>query len=54
MTVRDLIKELEDLPMDLPVVNDFKEIERVSLEDSFYYLDSSPERYFHSDVIVLS
>lgn len=53
MTVRDLIKELESLPMDLPVVTDLKEIQCVTIEDSFY-LDNSLQRYYHSDVVVLS
>jgi hypothetical protein len=41
MTVRDLIKELKELPQDLPVVTDYKEITDVSVDDSFYFLDST-------------
>ena len=53
MTVRDLIEELEEMPMDLPVVNDVKEIEDVSLEDGLYFLDYDPTRYvFHSAVVL--
>ena len=39
MTVRDLIKELRDLPQDLPVVTDYKEITDIAVEDKFYFLD---------------
>ena len=40
MIVADLIKELEELPPELPVVTDYREIKRVREEDSFYFLDS--------------
>ena len=39
MTVKDLIEELEELPMDMPVVVDYKEISRVAFEEVVYYLD---------------
>ena len=39
MTVRDLIKELEEYPMDLPVVSVEKEISNVKIIDNAYYLD---------------
>ena len=39
MTVRDLIEELEELPQDLPVVTDYKEITDIYLENKFYFLD---------------
>lgn len=39
MTVSDLIKELKELPQDLPVVTDYKEITDIKLDDSFYFLD---------------
>ena len=52
MTVRELIEELEELPMDLPVVNDVKEIEEVAF-DELYFLDGSPTQYVYSAAIVL-
>lgn len=39
MTVRDLIKELQDLPQDLPVVTDYKEITDLTVDNNFYFLD---------------
>lgn len=39
MTVRDLIEELEQLPMDLPVVTDYKEITDIDIVKDFYFLD---------------
>ena len=39
MTVRDLIKELEEYPMDLPVVSVEKEISNIKIIDNTYYLD---------------
>lgn len=39
MTVRDLILELRELPQDLPVVTDYKEITDIKLDDCFYFLD---------------
>lgn len=53
MTVRDLIKELENMPMDLPVVNDLKEIDEVDLCNDSYYMDNSAYQYDYSSVVVL-
>lgn len=39
MTVRDLIEALEEMPMDLPVVTDYKEITEIDLDNNFYFLD---------------
>jgi len=39
MTVRELIEELEEYPMDLPVVSVEKEIHNIRLVESMYYLD---------------
>ncbi|MBP5423974.1 MAG: hypothetical protein J6Y78_16195 [Paludibacteraceae bacterium] len=39
MTVRDLIDELKELPEDMLVVVDYKEVTRINVEDSFYILD---------------
>lgn len=39
MTVKDLILELSELPQDLPVVTDYKEITDIELNNSFYFLD---------------
>ena len=53
MTVRDLIEELEEYPMDLPVVNDLKEISDIEYERNLYYLDKFSDKYIYSDAIVL-
>ena len=53
MTVRELIEELEEYPMDLPVVNDVQEIEEVELVEGLYYLDNSPAQYTYSGAVVL-
>ena len=44
MTVRDLILELKELPQDLPVVTDYKEITEIELDDGFYFLDKYTEK----------
>ena len=41
MTVRDLIKDLKELPQDLPVVTDYKEITDIVVDDSFYFLNNA-------------
>jgi len=46
MTVRELIEELEQMPMDLPVVTDYREINELELVDDYYFLDHS-EKGFH-------
>ena len=54
MTVGDLIKELKELPQDLPVVTEFKEITDISLSDAFYFLDKySKNGYSVGPVVVL-
>ena len=54
MTVRDLIKELKEMPQDLPVVTDYKEITEVLYDDGFYFLDKrSKEGYSVSPAVVL-
>lgn len=53
MTVRELIKELEQLPMDLPVVNDLQEITDTEIEDVLYYLDNSSYGYSYYPAVVL-
>ena len=53
MTVQDLIEELKEMPMDLPVVNDYKEISHVDHEGNVYYLDKSEENYYLSEAVVL-
>lgn len=54
MTVRDLIEELEELPMDLPVVIDYQEVSEIDIEDDYYYLDKhTPNRYSVGPVVVL-
>ena len=54
MTVRDLIDELKELPQDLPVVTDYKEITDVKFEDAFYFLDkSNPDGYYIGPAVVL-
>ena len=51
MTVRELIEELEEYPMDLPVVNDLKEITEVDMSDNMYYLDNIT--YAFSPAVIL-
>lgn len=53
MTVRDLIEELEEYPMDLPVVSNLKEITSVSITNTTYYLDNSPNAYAYSPAVEL-
>ena len=54
MTVSDLINELKELPQDLPVVTDYKEITDVEFEDSFYFLDkTSTDGYYIGPAVVL-
>ena len=53
MTVRELIEELEEYPMDLPVINDVREITEVSLADIAYYLDKSNFGYSYTSAVVL-
>ena len=54
MTVRDLIKELEELPQDLPVVTDYKEITEINLDNNFYFLDKYTDKgYSIGPAIVL-
>ena len=53
MTVRELIEELEEMPMDLPVISNVKEIEHVHFEEGLYYLDSSPVQYAYSSAVIL-
>lgn len=54
MTVGDLIKELRELPLDLPVVTDYKEITDVVYDSTFYFLDSQSDTgYTISPAIVL-
>ena len=40
MTVRELIKELEELPQDVPVVTDYHEVKHVIYEESFYFINN--------------
>ena len=53
MTVRDLIEELEQMPMDLPVINDVQEITEVELVDNTYFLDGSFDGYSSCPAVVL-
>ena len=54
MIVRDLIAELKELPQDLPVVTDYREITSVNLDDRFYFLDNcSKDGYTIGPAIVL-
>ncbi len=50
MTVRELIRELEEYPMDLPVVNDLQEIDEVEYDEG-YYLNNGG--YDYSGAVVL-
>lgn len=54
MTVKDLIEELSELPQDLPVVTDYKEITDVDVNDSFYFLDKHfKDGYYIGSAVVL-
>ena len=53
MTVRDLIIELKELPQDLPVVTDYKEITEVDLDEGFYFIDNSKAGYSIGPAVVL-
>lgn len=53
MTVRELIEELEEYPMDLPVVTDYHEVESISYNESFYFLDNSGNKYYACPAVVL-
>lgn len=45
MTVAELIEELEQYPMTLPVVTNSKEITDIHFHDSMYFLDDSSQGY---------
>ena len=45
MTVAELIEELEQYPMTLPVVTNSKEITDIQFNDNMYFLDNSPQGY---------
>ena len=54
MTVSELIEELYQLPQDLPIVSNYKEVTTVQVEDSFYVLDPvSKTGYSIGSVVVL-
>lgn len=53
MIVRDLIKELEELPQDLPVVTDYREIDCVKQVDAFYFLNDSVKEGYTVDAAVV-
>jgi len=53
MTVRELIEELEEYPMDLPIVIDLKEISKIKLADMMYYLDKDETTYFYTPAVEL-
>ena len=53
MTVKDLIEELKEYPLDLPVVCDFKELFSVELSESTYFLNKSEDGYSCSSAVVL-
>ena len=41
MTVRELIETLEELPLDLPVVVDSKEVDIIVIRDELYYSEDA-------------
>ena len=45
MTVAELIEELEQYPMSLPVVSCSQEISEVKFSDNMYFLDDSLTGY---------
>ena len=54
MTVSDLIKELRELPQDLPVIANLKEITDVDYNDGCYFIDKySSNGYTSGPAVVL-
>ena len=53
MIVKDLIEELKQCPMDLPVVCDFKELTTIEVSTGTYFLDKSEEGFSSSAAVVL-
>ena len=51
MTVRELIEALEEMPQDLPVVADSKEIDIIVIRNEIYY--SSDAGYIDGEIIKL-
>ena len=53
MTVKELIKELSEMPQDLPVVSDFKEVSKVIFDELYYFNESDERTYEAGQAIVL-
>lgn len=53
MTVRDLIKELEEYPMDLPVVVNSQEVVQVKMCDTYYLSKFATSGYESGTVVEL-
>ena len=52
MTVKDLIKDLMDMPQDIPVICNVKEITDVKY-DEVYYLNEKDERSYDAGPVVV-
>jgi len=53
MIVRDLIAELEELPQDLPIVVNHKEVTDIIYSDATYVLNEYEKDYFIGSAIIL-
>lgn len=53
MTVKDLILELKEYPQDLPVVSAHKEINKIEVNNDFYYINENNEDYSIGSFVVL-
>lgn len=53
MTVRELIEELEEMPMELPVIAAFKEVTHIEVSDGIYYLDELVKHGYNSSAAVM-
>ena len=53
MIVNELISELKELPQDLPVVVDYKELTNIEVSDSYYILTNSESGYSIGAAVVL-
>lgn len=49
MTVRELIETLEDLPMDMPVVENGYEITEISIQEEMYF--SAEHNYEEGQIV---
>jgi len=53
MTVKDLIVKLKELPQDVLVISNFKDVETVYYTDSCYVLNNLEEDYAIEEAVAL-